>query len=360
MYLNKKKEKEKEATTTATTTATKPTVATQSKQALVEMEKDDRASKHLDKLMLYLRVVHSIDYYNATEYQQEDWMPNRLGIMHVRGPVDSKQLPAGEYIVNVINGVNINNNFFDKAALKRVQIDEWLRLFESHIRPYADYREKVELDIAKRLGLKDTKEEMEAFIALNCKKIEKNIWLCPLSGKKFKGPDYVRKHIETKHVEKLEELKKEVDYFNRFVYDPKRPYLPEHPLNKNMGNQSYFNNNTNNFSNNFQSMMPPAQNSYNDYSMSYANRPGIQGSFPAQGFPANSMPYQSPYANKPVFSQQAFSGGQYSSGYASNVSDGYSPYRNQSAVGGGNYYAPSPASSMDYGRGQMQYKLPRR
>ena len=52
------------------------------------------------------------------------------------------------------------------------------------------------------------KEEIENFITSNCKKIEKNIWLCPLSGKKFKGPDYVRKHIETKHMEKLEELKR--------------------------------------------------------------------------------------------------------------------------------------------------------
>ena len=33
--------------------------------------------------------------------------------------------------------------------------------------------------------------------------------MCPLSGKKFKGPEFVRKHILTKHVEKLDELKKE-------------------------------------------------------------------------------------------------------------------------------------------------------
>ena len=36
-------------------------------------------------------------------------------------------------------------------------------------------------------------------------------------GKKFKGPDFVRKHIMTKHVEKVEEVKKEVGFFNSYL-----------------------------------------------------------------------------------------------------------------------------------------------
>ena len=40
----------------------------------------------------------------------------------------------------------------------------------------------------------------------------KDKWLCPLSGKKFKGPDFVRKHIFNKHGEKIEEVKKEVSW----------------------------------------------------------------------------------------------------------------------------------------------------
>ena len=42
-------------------------------------------------------------------------------------------------------------------------------------------------------------------------------WLCPLSGKKFKGPDFVRKHILGKHLEKIEEVKKEVSFFNSYL-----------------------------------------------------------------------------------------------------------------------------------------------
>ena len=41
--------------------------------------------------------------------------------------------------------------------------------------------------------------------------------MCPLSGKKFKGPDFVKKHIQTKHEEKLIEVKKEVNFFNNYL-----------------------------------------------------------------------------------------------------------------------------------------------
>lgn len=45
----------------------------------------------LDRLILYLRIVHSVDYYNHCEYPYEDEMPNRCGIMHARsGPPPNK------------------------------------------------------------------------------------------------------------------------------------------------------------------------------------------------------------------------------------------------------------------------------
>ena len=52
------------------------------------------------------------------------------------------------------------------------------------------------------------------------------------TGKKFKGPDFVQKHIFNKHAEKVDEVKKEVKYFNNYLKDPRRPQLPEHPNNK--------------------------------------------------------------------------------------------------------------------------------
>ena len=50
----------------------------------------------LDRLLLYLRVVHSIDYYNTCEYPSEDHMPNRCGMVHVRGPIPPNRITHGE------------------------------------------------------------------------------------------------------------------------------------------------------------------------------------------------------------------------------------------------------------------------
>jgi len=53
--------------------------------------------------------------------------------------------------------------------------------------------------------------EVEKFITANAQELAKDKWLCPLSGKKFKGPEFVRKHILAKHMEKVEEVKQEVN-----------------------------------------------------------------------------------------------------------------------------------------------------
>lgn len=44
----------------------------------------------LDRLLLYLRIVHSLDYYTGTEYLYEDDMPNRCGIINIRSPLPEK------------------------------------------------------------------------------------------------------------------------------------------------------------------------------------------------------------------------------------------------------------------------------
>uniref|UniRef100_A0A1B6E5E1 SERRATE/Ars2 N-terminal domain-containing protein n=2 Tax=Clastoptera arizonana TaxID=38151 RepID=A0A1B6E5E1_9HEMI len=55
-------------------------------------EKDQVMIKVLDRLLLYLRIVHSVDYYNHCEYPNEDEMPNRCGIMHARGSMPTSKV----------------------------------------------------------------------------------------------------------------------------------------------------------------------------------------------------------------------------------------------------------------------------
>lgn len=53
--------------------------------------------------------------------------------------------------------------------------------------------------------------EVEKFVEANTQELAKDKWLCPLSGKKFRGPDFVRKHIFNKHADKVEAVKLEVN-----------------------------------------------------------------------------------------------------------------------------------------------------
>lgn len=62
-----------------------------SSESVVSEQPDPELMKVLDRLVLYLRIVHSVDYYNHCEYPYEDEMPNRCGIMHARsGPPANK------------------------------------------------------------------------------------------------------------------------------------------------------------------------------------------------------------------------------------------------------------------------------
>ncbi|ROT84562.1 arsenite-resistance protein 2-like protein [Penaeus vannamei] len=174
------------------------------------IERDPSLIKVLDRLLLYLRIVHSVDYYNHSEYPNEDEMPNRCGIMHARGiPPSSKVTPQ--------------------------EVQDYCRAFENKIGSFLQPLTKLSDDEAKKLGLKEAEEEVEKFVQSNTQEVAKDKWQCPLCGKKFKGAEYVHKHILIKHAEKVKEVKKEVDYFNNYLRDPKRPQLPEYPGNKHGG-----------------------------------------------------------------------------------------------------------------------------
>jgi hypothetical protein len=182
------------------------------KKESIPIDIDIEYKKVLDRLILYLRVVHSFDFYNCIEYQQEDSMPNRCGIIHARAPLTPNE-----------DGV---------VLIKTEELNSYISNFESNMKPYIEYKDKLDEEAARKLGLKDKDIEIEKFVETNSQELAPDRWLCPLSGKKFKGAEFIRKHLFYKHDDKINEVKKEVDYFNNYLIDPKRPQLPEHPINR--------------------------------------------------------------------------------------------------------------------------------
>ncbi|KAK2899367.1 serrate RNA effector molecule homolog [Channa argus] len=168
----------------------------------VTVETDEKLLKVLDRLLLYLRLVHSVDYYNFCEYPAEDEMPHRCGLIHVRGPLPVAKITAAE-------------------------VSEHQRMCEERLAPLLSPSETLSEEEAARLGKKDPEIEVEKFLSANTQELSKDKWLCPLSGKKFKAPEFVRKHILNKHAEKVAGVRQEVVFFNNFLLDAKRPSLPE-------------------------------------------------------------------------------------------------------------------------------------
>ena len=138
-----------------------------------EIEIDRSYTHTLDKLVLYLRVVHSFDLYNCIEYQLEDAMPNRCGIMFVR-----PALPLNA-----------------ASASLRVSSEEaqaHMRSFEAKLKPYCEYKERLEAEAARKLGTREQRDEIEKFIKANTQELAPDRWLCPLSGKRFKVLTFLR------------------------------------------------------------------------------------------------------------------------------------------------------------------------
>lgn len=178
--------------------------------ATTTVERDENLVSVLDRIVYYLRIVHSVDYYNHCEYPNEDEMPNRCGILHARGPPPTAKTDISQFIGPPVELKMVN--FLPEKPPKDDVVKNDAKLIE--------------------LSLKDVYTEIDNFVQANTRELSKDKWLCPLSGKKFKGPDFVRKHIFNKHAEKIEEVKKDVEFFNNYLKDTKRPMLAETPQPK--------------------------------------------------------------------------------------------------------------------------------
>jgi hypothetical protein len=62
---------------------------------------------------------------------------------------------------------------------------------------------------------------------LNCQEVGKDKWLCPFSGKKYKGPEFFSKHILNEYRDKIDEVRKEVKFDFLFRKKRKDVCLPD-------------------------------------------------------------------------------------------------------------------------------------
>ena len=166
---------------------------------------DSELALVLDRLVLYLRLVHSLDLYNYAHYITEEEMPNRCGIFHVREAMKS--------------GATVTEN----------KITDYKDKFCKKIKEMTESWKEMSQDEMHELGPKSEEDAIDMFSQTNIQELGNNKHLCSLCGKKFKGVEFAKKHIINKHEDGIMAVKKEVVYYNNYIKDRKRPALPERP-----------------------------------------------------------------------------------------------------------------------------------
>ncbi|KAM7533978.1 hypothetical protein Aperf_G00000111582 [Anoplocephala perfoliata] len=182
----------------------------------IPLNTDASLLRALDRLIIYLRIVYSVDFYAATLYNLEDLMPHQCGIFHVRDTIEGRTSGT--------------------PTVFQYEVNDYISNFNAKIANMLDMpRDLTDAEI-EVLGARNPEKAAEEFIEANIqkrtskKKPCKVVWVCPLSDKKFREPIFVRKHILNKHMDKVETAKKDnAIFFNNYLRDPKRPSLPEAP-----------------------------------------------------------------------------------------------------------------------------------
>jgi len=172
-------------------------------QKHVDSLSSQEVQKELDLMIVYLRRVHFFDYYTGMEFETEDALKRKCGQMPVRAPQGESNSDTGTWEKNLDHKIETRIH---------VTLDE---------------------ETAKKYGKRDSEAEVEKYVQDHVSKVEESKYKCELCPKMFKGPDFVAKHIRTKHVEEVQEIEDEITFYNNYIADPHHmlpPAPPQPPL----------------------------------------------------------------------------------------------------------------------------------
>jgi len=150
--------------------------------------------QRLDCCIVYLRTVHCMCYYCGAQFVNEDQVKKKCGEIHMR---------VG------ISELTVKNNWIEELDKKlKKRIDQGT--FSADIYTGKDAVEKCLQEFYR-----------ETIIKLDVEK-----YRCGKCNKLFCGEDFVRKHLNLKHVELIKDLKQKAfddQYFKNYMADAARP-----------------------------------------------------------------------------------------------------------------------------------------
>lgn len=164
----------------------------------------EESARFLDKLLWYLRIVHSFDYYNKSIYRQEDDLTLRMGVVHVRQ--DPNKLSADvdlstirEYIQKVDKEYE---RFGASQTQKFVTKDEERYYYRSYGKVITDELESY----SQRVQKARSNETEEVYKCRHCTRV-------------FQKLGDIGRHLVTKHRWAIDAIELETDFFNAYLFD---------------------------------------------------------------------------------------------------------------------------------------------
>lgn len=166
----------------------------------------DESTRFLDKLLWYLRIVHSFDYYNFSLYKFEDDLTLKMGVIHVRDE-PMKMEPTGEPDRSAIESYlkKIEHEFEQfghSQSQKYVSKDEERYNYKSYGKVITDELTSYSQKIQKPRGT----ETEEVYKCRHCSKV-------------FQKLSDIGRHFVSKHRWAIDTIELETDFFNAYLFD---------------------------------------------------------------------------------------------------------------------------------------------
>uniref|UniRef100_A0A6G1S7N4 Serrate RNA effector molecule n=1 Tax=Aceria tosichella TaxID=561515 RepID=A0A6G1S7N4_9ACAR len=164
----------------------------------------EESTRYLDKLLWYLRIVHSFDYYNFSHYRYEDDLTLRMGVIHVRDELRKmNQDPDMSLIEKYLKKVEHEfEQFGHSQSQKYVTKDEERYNYKSYGKVITDELTSYSHKIQKP----KSGESEEVYKCRHCPKV-------------FQKLSDIGRHFVSKHRWAIDTIELETDFFNAYLFD---------------------------------------------------------------------------------------------------------------------------------------------
>lgn len=165
----------------------------------------EESTKFLDKLLWYLRIVHSFDYYKKSIYRQEDELTLRLGVIHLREDLADRSIETFEVsdIKDYLLKTELElESFGQSQAQVYVTKDEERFNYKSYGKVITDELASY----AERITKPKSNETEEAYKCKHC-------------TRKFQKLTDIGRHFVSKHRWAIDAIELETDFFNAYLFD---------------------------------------------------------------------------------------------------------------------------------------------